>query len=89
MWGRLSAAESSVQLVQLPTEGGKDPTLKMRDPYPNTTNGEGAIVLVLFQVTVTEVGSTPSHYISTPLLGRGRNKMTGPRSWESALQPPT
>lgn len=44
------------------------PTLKMRDPYPNTTNGETAIVPVLFRVTITTAGSTPSRYISTPLL---------------------
>lgn len=43
-------------------------TLKIRDPYPNTTNGEAAIALVLFRVTVSEVGLTPYRYLYTLLL---------------------
>ena len=45
------------------------------------TNGGGAIVLVLFQVTVIKVCATPSHSISTPVLGRGHKKMTDQVLW--------
>ena len=47
MWWRLQTAQVLGSVASMHSQSERRLTLKMRDPYPNTTNGEGVITLQL------------------------------------------
>ena len=72
MWWRLPTTQVHDSVASMHSQSERRLTLKMRDPYPNTTNGEGVITRFNFvlsdasQVTEAESALGLSLYIPVP-----------------------